>query len=1078
MTAPLRLRAPAGRALTASTAIAALLFCGLAPVEPEPVVAMPLAAAPAESTKFDLLAALQAAPELAGYTIDVSGVKLAVENVTQTSSSFVEASSADFYKRTEGHNDLSTPQYINSPSELKTDTVSYTLSNSHSIGGGIEVESKWEANILFGSTQQGVKVSARYEYSWASSTTKLTTETVNFSAQAMQLLPGEAGVIEEYYNRGTLTADLAVTGRLSGFVSLSQCGRTLTVPVGQLLGARRDPGLGPIAPGWITAAGDDAVVNTTSTFVGQALLAYVHMRKLTTTGSIEEATTPVDMLNPLAQPVDSANDGPADLGTEGAQSGVPQPSASDDTTSGAAAASVGAGPSPSTEARPHLRDFRVCLPVSRSMNGKTWSLAEPLPDSSARILGGVHGNVGGSDMVNMYGYVLSGTDLIVQQFQPVRQYDKHILNAPQVMSKDVTSARVVVLFNRPKTPDDGNDTMQVDYIASGALFTGMARWGLSTTRVARGSATFGPTAVALGNGYVLEKGTLTYEGRTVARAVTDAFAHFTDDGSPRDTVYFVSGVRGYSAIGTTVVADPRLDVRYSSHARVVGPGYVLDRGTLYYRGARLTPAPGTQNPVVSAVGWMAFGTPNSSRGPYQAYAAAITAQGDYLDLKEGEVRRSVAGAVPGTARALPGGYVYTRGALLTETLTSIATGIRWQPACTVSPRQEGKGVTCLYTPGLGDVEDPALPEDTSRPITISYANGTSQTRIATVSVNGDARPIAFPPTGSWSTTSTVTATFDLRDDVNEISFTSAQWAPAIDKVEVAGVSYEAESAYNRTEGTSMRFVSGASGSIAVDGIGARGGSLSMVIDPGAAHVPVTFAYSSPRVWSRAQITIAGMTQTVLFPPTVDSNEIRTVTVELPVLAAANTLSVSAASGASPSIDSLTIGTTVLEAEEASTARGSQITLVTTSGAHPAVLAGSLGTSRERTLQFAYDPAQPADSVLSISYANPTTSVRSALISVNGYEQLVAFAPTGAGVSTLSVPMPLTGRSVTVGVRNPTGWAPLIDAVALDGVTAEAELQRNTIVAPAMTKLLAAASGGVVVGNIGMGKGELRIVVRR
>jgi hypothetical protein len=74
--------------------------------------------------------------------------------------------------------------------------------------------------------------------------------------------------------------------------------------------------------------------------------------------------------------------------------------------------------------------------------------------------------------------------------------------------------------------------------------------------------------------------------------------------------------------------------------------------------------------------------------------------------------------------------------------------------------------------------------------TIAYLNGETTARTATLAVNGQVPTVvAFPPTGSWSTTGTVSVTVSLqKGSRNSVKFSnSSAWAPDLDAIAFAPI---------------------------------------------------------------------------------------------------------------------------------------------------------------------------------------------------------------------------------------------------------------------------------------------------
>jgi endo-1,4-beta-D-glucanase Y len=73
----------------------------------------------------------------------------------------------------------------------------------------------------------------------------------------------------------------------------------------------------------------------------------------------------------------------------------------------------------------------------------------------------------------------------------------------------------------------------------------------------------------------------------------------------------------------------------------------------------------------------------------------------------------------------------------------------------------------------------------SYPMKISFLNGSSAARSATITVNGTGTNVSFPTDGSWSTVQTLTVTVTLKAGTNTIVFGNASgWGPDVDKIVV------------------------------------------------------------------------------------------------------------------------------------------------------------------------------------------------------------------------------------------------------------------------------------------------------
>jgi hypothetical protein len=100
-----------------------------------------------------------------------------------------------------------------------------------------------------------------------------------------------------------------------------------------------------------------------------------------------------------------------------------------------------------------------------------------------------------------------------------------------------------------------------------------------------------------------------------------------------------------------------------------------------------------------------------------------------------------------------------------------------------------KNVQNLGGPGGGSLQFNGvnIASQGSYPVTITYDNGSSGSLTASVLVNGTAsQTVSFPPTGSWSKLSTVTASLPFSAGNNSITFTgnNRSWVAEIDQISV------------------------------------------------------------------------------------------------------------------------------------------------------------------------------------------------------------------------------------------------------------------------------------------------------
>jgi hypothetical protein len=211
-------------------------------------------------------------------------------------------------------------------------------------------------------------------------------------------------------------------------------------------------------------------------------------------------------------------------------------------------------------------------------------------------------------------------------------------------------------------------------------------------------------------------------------------------------------------------------------------------------------------------------------------------------------------------------------------------------------------------------------------ITISYINGDSTPRTASLSINGRAgATINFPPTGSWTTVGSVKITVNLNAGNNMLKFSnSTAWAPDFDKItaptaQVASI-YEAESSAN-TLGGSAGVVSCAtcSGGYDVHDIGNGGGgngtlqfNTISVSTAGNHQIVISYINGDGSVWGigssrTASMSINGTSPvTVSFPASGDWSMVLTMKLTVSLNAGQNTIEFSNSTDWTPDFDKIDV----------------------------------------------------------------------------------------------------------------------------------------------------------------------------
>lgn len=219
---------------------------------------------PVSVPDFDLRAYLDQSPQLHEMAIDTSNLRVDVSDYTVNTTSY-DVVGAVGYKDSPATNASDYPLTVNTPSRTITNMTSTSYTNTHTVNFG--QTTSWEAKLKIAFIEAGAGTSVEFGYSFANGQTwtEQDTEAVTFNPQSVTLPPWSAARIEEWYDQGTLTADVKIVGRTSGTVRFTLCGRSVDIPIGQLLAMRDTLDLPPL-PEWITTSGNDLLIANHVTF--------------------------------------------------------------------------------------------------------------------------------------------------------------------------------------------------------------------------------------------------------------------------------------------------------------------------------------------------------------------------------------------------------------------------------------------------------------------------------------------------------------------------------------------------------------------------------------------------------------------------------------------------------------------------------------------------------------------------------------------------------------------------------------------------------------------------------------------
>jgi hypothetical protein len=212
-------------------------------------------------------------------------------------------------------------------------------------------------------------------------------------------------------------------------------------------------------------------------------------------------------------------------------------------------------------------------------------------------------------------------------------------------------------------------------------------------------------------------------------------------------------------------------------------------------------------------------------------------------------------------------------------------------------------------------------------IIISYINGDSTLRTASLSVNGGtSTTINFPSTGTWTTVGNVRVTVNLKSGANTLKFSnSTVWAPDLDKVTAPAATsiastYEAESSTNTLGGSAVvSSCASCSGGSDVGYIGnGNGGNGTLqfnnihVSTAGSHQLVISYVNGDSSSFGTGSYRAASMSvnggsaSTVSFPATGDWGLVVTMKLTVNLNAGNNTIKFSNSTAWTPDFDKIDV----------------------------------------------------------------------------------------------------------------------------------------------------------------------------
>lgn len=293
------------KSLAAAVAVAATAALAVSLTGPAP-----RSDALGSSVDFDLATYLESSPALVGASFDAGNISAALIQYTPRNVSFRQGSPIG-YKAADLINTSGTAQSLTTVASWVADARATSYSNSHTFAVGWGYETQLSATLGGFEGSSGASMSLDYAWSTETSVTSTETTTLIMSPQNVVVPANHSARVEEWYERGTLTADIDLVGALAGTVRITRCGVTIDVPLGQLLAMRTELGL-PELPTWMWVDGDALRMSNTVHFTTTRAtnqLVRVTTTKLDTMIPTT-ATTRVDAPTSVTPPSDSDQRGP------------------------------------------------------------------------------------------------------------------------------------------------------------------------------------------------------------------------------------------------------------------------------------------------------------------------------------------------------------------------------------------------------------------------------------------------------------------------------------------------------------------------------------------------------------------------------------------------------------------------------------------------------------------------------------------------------------------------------------------------------------------------------------------------
>ena len=216
------------------------------------------------SPDFDLATYLSSSPALIGASFDVGNISAALIQYTPRNVSFRQGAPLG-YKSADLINSSGTSQSLTTVASWVADARATSYSNAHTFAVGWGYETQLSAKLGAFEGSSGASMSLDYTWSTEKSVTSTETTTLIMSPQNIVVPANHSARVEEWYERGTLTADIDLVGALAGTVRITRCGITVGVPLGQLLAIRAELGL-PELPTWMWVDGDALRMSNTVHF--------------------------------------------------------------------------------------------------------------------------------------------------------------------------------------------------------------------------------------------------------------------------------------------------------------------------------------------------------------------------------------------------------------------------------------------------------------------------------------------------------------------------------------------------------------------------------------------------------------------------------------------------------------------------------------------------------------------------------------------------------------------------------------------------------------------------------------------